>query len=162
MKKNKNLYREKTVDKFTSAEELNHYTKANHPSLWIFLSALLCVAVGFLIWTFVGDIAISVYGSTSVENNVATIFIRSKDAERVKAGQEIEINGSIFTVKYKESESYKLTQELIDNNKYLVELGGFSLGDWLTRVYSDANISNGSYKAEITIERVKPIKFIFN
>ena len=159
---NKKLFRKKTADKFTSADELNHYTKASHPSLWIFLTALLSVAVGFLIWTFVGDIAITVSGSTLVEDNIATIFVHSKDAEQVNAGQEILINDSVFTVKEKSSESYKITKQFFEENKYLAELGGFSIGDWITKVYSDVTISNGSYKAEITVERVKPIKFIFN
>ena len=157
-----NLYREKTVDKFASAEELNNYTKASHPSIWIFLSALLAVAVGFLIWTFVGDVAISVNGSTLVKDNVATIFLHSKDAEQVKVGQEVMINEVTSTIKEKRSESYQLTKEIFDDNKYLAELGEFSIGDWITDVYCEIKTSNGSYKAEITVERVKPIKFIFN
>ena len=88
--------------------------------------------------------------------------MHSKDAEQVNAGQEILINDSVFTVKEKSSESYKITKQFFEENKYLAELGGFSIGDWITEVYSDVTISNGSYKAEITVERVKPIKFIFN
>ena len=72
------------------------------------------------------------------------------------------INEVTSTIKEKRSESYQLTKEIFDDNKYLAELGEFSIGDWITDVYCEIKTSNGSYKAEITVERVKPIKFIFN
>lgn len=163
----KDLYREKSVDKFTSADELNNYTKANHPSLWVLLSALLCIAVGFLIWTFVGDISITVSASASVEDDIATLYIHNEEAKPVDAKQEVLINDSFFIITEKSSNPEKVTQEFMNENPKIVELGKFKLNDYYIAASaelkaSESKVSNGTYSSEITVEHIKPIKFIFN
>lgn len=155
------IFRKKTVDKLNAPDQLDNYTKGAHPSLWIFLVAMLCIVSGFAIWSLFGEVQVCVYGSALVQEEQAKIVLKAKDAERVDIGQVLAVNETESTVKNKEAESFKITEEIYDDNKYLFEIGNFVVGDWITIVYADVKISNGSYTSYVIVENIRPIHYIF-
>ena len=56
--KGKRLFREKSLSKVSSPEELNDYIRVTTPSVWIVLIALVLLLVGMLVWAVVGRVEI--------------------------------------------------------------------------------------------------------
>ena len=50
MTENKQVYREKSLERISSPEQLNDYLKVTKPMVWVVLIAAVLLIVGFLIW----------------------------------------------------------------------------------------------------------------
>ncbi len=56
---NKNsVFREKSIRRVSSPEELNDYIHVTTPSVWIVLIALVVLLVGMLVWSIFGEITV--------------------------------------------------------------------------------------------------------
>ena len=53
---NKNLFREKNVERIASPEQLNDYIHVSNPSVWIALAAFAVLLVGICIWGIFGTL----------------------------------------------------------------------------------------------------------
>lgn len=50
------IFREKSVERVSSPEELNDYIRVTTPSVWIVLIALVILLVGMLSWSIFGRV----------------------------------------------------------------------------------------------------------
>ena len=55
----KSVFREKSLERVTSPEQLNDYIKVTTPSVWLILFATLILIVGTLFWAVFGKIRIN-------------------------------------------------------------------------------------------------------
>ena len=51
-----NLFREKSMERVSSPEELNDYIKVTTPSVWLVLSVAVLLLVGALVWGTLGTV----------------------------------------------------------------------------------------------------------
>ena len=52
------IFRQKSMDRVTSPEELNDYIRVTNPSVWIVLIALVLLLAGMLTWSIFGRIQV--------------------------------------------------------------------------------------------------------
>jgi len=84
------LYREKSLSRISSPEQLNDYLRVTSPSVWIILAAIVLLLAGLLIWSSVATIESSVSGTSEVKNGVMTIrFDDQKFAKNVETGMPV-------------------------------------------------------------------------
>ncbi len=57
--KEKLIFREKSLEKVTSPEQLNDYIKVTRPSVWLIFFATIILIVGTLVWTVFGKIQVN-------------------------------------------------------------------------------------------------------
>lgn len=55
----KSIFREKSLERVTSPEQLNDYIKVTTPSVWIILAATLILIIGTLVWAVFGKIRVN-------------------------------------------------------------------------------------------------------
>ena len=55
----KSIFREKSLERVTSPEQLNDYIKVTSPSVWIILAATLILIIGTLVWAVFGKIRVN-------------------------------------------------------------------------------------------------------
>ena len=53
------IFREKSLEKVTSPEQLNDYIKVTRPSVWLILFAMIILIVGTLVWAVFGKIQVN-------------------------------------------------------------------------------------------------------
>ncbi len=53
------IFREKSLEKVTSPEQLNDYIKVTRPSVWLILFATIILIVGTLVWAVFGKIQVN-------------------------------------------------------------------------------------------------------
>ncbi len=135
----KNLFRQKTIDKMSTPDELTDYLKVTTPSVWMVLSAVLVLLIGVIIWGFLGRLDTKMSAEADVKDGVAQVWLAPADAEKVKAGMELVIGSEELTVK---------------------DVSKDEEGDYYA--YADTTLRDGTYDAEITVEHIRPIKFLLD
>ena len=55
----KSIFREKSLERVTSPEQLNDYIKVTTPSVWMILIATLILIIGTLFWSVFGKIQVN-------------------------------------------------------------------------------------------------------
>ncbi len=58
-KQEKSIFRQKSIDKVTSPEQLDDYIKVTTPSVWLILIAAAVLIIGTVIWGVFGTIQIN-------------------------------------------------------------------------------------------------------
>ena len=51
-----NVFRQKSIDRVSSPEQLNDYIKVTTPSVWLVLIAVILLLVGMLAWSVFGTV----------------------------------------------------------------------------------------------------------
>ena len=134
----KQIFRKKSLDRISSPEELNKYLRVTNPSLWIGLLAVVLLLVGLLIWASVDTLVTKTDAVVEASNGELIVTVTGSKSEVIKKGMIVEVNGQ---------------NAVIDS----VEIDEYG------RAISKAilNIPDGKYKAEVIIESIKPISFLF-
>ncbi|MBR5427526.1 MAG: hypothetical protein IK118_04200 [Clostridia bacterium] len=53
------IYREKSIKKISSPEELSDYMKVTTPRVWIVLLAVIAILIGAVVWGMFGSVTIT-------------------------------------------------------------------------------------------------------
>lgn len=70
---NKSLFRQSSIDRVQSPEQLNDYIKVSNPSAWIVLIAAIILLVSVIVWSIFGTIEMNKSITTIDENGNAVV-----------------------------------------------------------------------------------------
>lgn len=132
-----NIYREKSLKRISSPEELDRYVKISNPGTWIVLSIVLVLLVSILLWGFFGNLTTTKTVDVIIENGQSEIIMSQEELEDILPGMKVQYDnktvGSVSSVDK-------------DGNIVL----------------SNLDFENGIYQMEIVVEEIRPIYFILN
>ena len=63
----KSVFRQKSMERVSSPEQLNDYIRVTSPSVWIVLIALVVLLVGMLAWSVLGRVTVHNEDGTTKE-----------------------------------------------------------------------------------------------
>ncbi len=134
------IFREKSLKRISSPEELGDYLRVTSPAVWMLLVAVILLLAGFLIWGSASSIDSIVTGTAQVEGGKMQIFFDDDEIARtVQTG---------MTVRVGETES---TISSIGTNAQGVL---FATGD--------TTLSDGSYPARVILRQTQVLQLLFN
>ena len=158
MKDNK-LFRKKTLERFTSPEQLNDYIKVSNPGVWMVLVAIIVILIGVFVWGIYGRLDTKLTVATQITDGNAVCYVKKADIASVKVGQTIQIGSNRYTVDSVSAVPTAVTDEF---GEYALHVGTLSTGEWVYEVSFNAQMADGTYAAEIVIDSVAPISFVLN
>lgn len=154
------LFRKKSIDRVSSPEQLNDYVRVSNPGVWMVLAGIIILLAGVCVWGIFGHLDTRITTASVVTDGQAVCYVRESDAASVKVGQTVRINGKECTVGAVSETPTAVSDELGD---YALHLGSLSVGEWVYEVtFEAAELADGIYGADITVDSVSPISFIFN
>lgn len=127
------IFRKESIDRLKSPEQLNDYIRVARPGVWIVLSAIVLLLIGVLIWGIFGSVETVVHTEAVVEDQVAVCSLDTVNAAEVVQGLTVSIDGQSGTIQ-------KVSQ-------------GVAIADM-------NGLEDGVYQADITLERIAPIKLV--
>ncbi len=134
------IFREKSLKRITSPEELGDYLRVTSPTVWLVLGAVVLLLVGMLIWSATSSIDSIITGTAQVEEgNMRILFDDEQLAESVKPG---------MTVKVGETESR------------IVSLG--TGADGTVFAMAESTLADGSYPAKVVLRQTQVLRLLFN
>ena len=138
------LFRQKTLDKVSSPEQMNDYIRVTSPGVWLVLAAVIALLAGFIVWSVLGRLETTVTVVAVVGPEVGPVcYIAEDDMDAVRAGQTVHIGGESFEA-------------------YALHVGGLEAGQWVYPAMLDAALDEGVYEARIVVDSVSPISFLLN
>lgn len=131
------IFRKETVEHVYSPESLGSLLSAVNPFDWTVLASVLLLLVGLSAWSFVGNIERKVAAKAEVSHGTAH-FTAERDA--LRSGMPVKIG---------------------DTDSSVRDVGVNAQGKYIGAA-DVKGMADGIYSAEITVERVRPIDFLFN
>ena len=156
---NQQLFRQKSVDKVSSPEQLNEYIRVANPGVWMVLLAIVILLAGVIAWGFIGHLDTTLPTAVVCENGEAVIYVKEADAEKIAVGMTVRVDDKEYTVSEIPTEPKRVDDTM---SEYAIHLGGLTVGEWVYAVKVNGDIADGVHKAEIVIESITPISFILN
>ena len=134
------LYRQKSIDRISSPEQLNDYLRVTSASVWVILAAVILLLAGLLIWSSVATIESYTEGSAQVQGGVMTIrFTDQQFAKKVEQGMPVRA-GDTETV---------VSSIGRDDNGLIIATASTSLAD-------------GYYPVRVSYKQTQVLQLLFN
>ncbi len=134
------LFREKSINKMSSPENLNGYLHVTSIPIWIALIGVIVIMSGLLIWSNYAVINSYSYGVATVKDGVVTgVFEDRSTSNKIKVGMDIEILGVL-------GEVMNVSNDLEGN----------------TIVSGTIEVPDGEYEAKVLYDHIQMISLLFN
>lgn len=155
MEKNQ-LYRQKSLDRISSPEQLHDYMRVTSPRIWMLLCAILVLVAGFIVYASTANmestmpIRVTVTSFDAPENTGKKEFavysaLPLDQKESVSVGMKVRIG----------SETGKVNMLLEDAEEQRLTL-------MFVMDRENAVMVDGEYDAELVLESTTPISFLWN
>ncbi len=134
------LFREKTVKRISSPEDLSNYLHVTRPSVWLVLVAVILMLIGILVWSSVASIDSFATGTAVVKDGTMYIlFDNEQIAENVEGGM------SVFAGESKSRISSVGTDE--NGERFAV---------------APTDLTDGIYAVRVVFKQMRVIRLLFN
>ena len=154
---NNQLFRQKSLDRISSPEEMHDYMRVTSPRLWMILAAIVVLLAGFLAYASVATMENTMDIKATVENyrleedgqepltfTFVDVTLPLSYMEVIKPGMKVRIGNEEGEV------SYLFTDDE----------GNLRLDVQFPTDY--VNLKDGEYDAKLVLETTTPISFLWN
>lgn len=155
------LFREKSLERVSSPEQLNDYIRVTNPSVWIALTSVVFLLIGICVWGVFGKLDTVLAVGAITEGNQTVCYVKESDIEHISPGMKVLVEGEECSIA-----QIALQPVQTDENfpEYLAHLGEIAEGEWVYAVVLDGTTGadGGIYDAQIIIESIAPMSFVIN
>ena len=160
MEKQETIFRQKSVDRVSSPEQLDSYLKVTSPSVWLVLVGIIIILVGAIAWGTFGKIKTYANVGCLVEQNIGYCYIREDQGSKIEVGMQVEIPKEEASFEIISMETQGLN--IPDSYNYLQHLVGVTSLDYVFRMSGPCELKDGYYSGKVITESVSPLTFILN
>lgn len=154
------IFREKSLKKIASPEQMNDYIRVSSPSVWMVLTAVIVLLAGVCVWGMFGHLDTAVQTGGVCTDSRLTVLVGEEDHDKIKENAVISVDGVEYAVAEITNAPIRVDDQI---DPYVVHLAGFTEGDWVYRLYADVpGLADGVYAASVITERVRPLDFVLN
>lgn len=154
-----NIFREKSMERINSPEQLTDYIRVSNPGLWLLLAAIIILLSGVCVWGIFGKIDTKLVTCAVSDGESVICYVKEKDIKSVSMNMPVSIEGNEYVIT-------DITKEPVtvgnDFNEYAMHIGDLKAGEWVYIVKTNAKEAAGIYESDIIIDRVAPMSFVFN
>ncbi len=154
-----NVFREKSMERVSSPEQLNDYIKVSNPAVWMIISSVIILLIGICVWGVFGRLNTVIKTGGVCQNGVACCYVKEADVAKIKAESTVSVNGKDYSVTSMSKTPIKAGENV---DPYILHLGNIGDNDWVYEVFFNAPLNNDKYEMNITVDSVSPMSFILN
>lgn len=137
------IFRQKSLDKISSPEQLNEYIKVANPSPFIMLAGVLVLLLGVVIWGFFGITEKTETFAATVEDGTIKIYT---EADVVKVSEIITVDDTQVEVE----EVLQTPVSAGDLDSYLVYVLDVTSDSFLYCSTGSTTLEDGTYSGEVS------------
>lgn len=154
-----NVFREKSMERVSSPEQLNDYIKVSNPAVWMIISSIIILLIGICVWGVFGKLNTVIKTGGICNNGVACCYVKEADVSKLKANSTVNVNGKDYSLASMSKTPIKADENI---DSYILHLANIDDSDWVYEVFFNAPLDNGKYEMNITVDSVSPMSFILN
>lgn len=151
------VFREKSIKRISSPEQLNQYVEVSGRFSWPVLIAVIVFIAGVLIWSFTGRVDTRVTFGAVVSDGVLTGCLKEEEIGRLKEGAAVYIDGDKYTVSEISTQPERLSE---DTDDYVMHIGKLTQDSWVYEFKADCALPDGIYRASVVTESIRPVELI--
>ena len=137
------LFRQKSVERISSPEQLQAYMRVTNPGIWMVLGAVIALLAGLIVASALVRVetTLAVRGEIGAAGGDMAIVLPAEKAGAVREGMEVRVAGQTGAVRYvrEDGGALRVTAALDD---------------------AGAPLPEGVYDAQIVTEVLRPIDFL--
>ena len=156
---NSSIFREKSIKKVSTPEELDDYLRVTGPSVWMILAAVVILLAGLFAVLGMKDIETTLKVGGVCENGLMTLYVKEADVSSLKPGMKVIIEDNEYEISEISDVS---TAAAADIDAGALHVSGIGHGEWMNTVYVNCNLEDGLYRASIVVEKMKPMMFMIS
>ena len=156
---NKQIFRKKSIDRMSSPEQLNDYIKVTNPGVWMALAAIVILLVGVCVWGVFGTLETKLSVAAVSQDGQTVLYVKEDNVASVRENMNVYIGGEVYKVTSVSAQPVTVTEGI---SEYARHTGELSIGEWVYVVHIDGNMPDGVYKAQVVVDSVSPLYFVFN
>ena len=155
---NETVFRDKSIERISSPEQLNDYVRLTNPGVWFVVAAIMIILVGAFIFGITGHIDSSVPGVCISDGSSTVCLVKREYGDRFTDDMHVQVGGAEYRVFLR-----KVKPVAIDSgiDAYVLFIGDMEPGEWVYEIDVDGEIPEGVYEARLVTERISPLSFIF-
>lgn len=161
------IFREKSLKRVNSPENLNDYVRVSNPGVWLLLIAVIALLGGAFVWGYFGRLETTVGVRAVIGEQESVCFVPDSEILSVQPGMTVRVenadgetvNGVVREIG---TEPFVFS-EIAD--RYALSLRSDEVNRWVFVVVIDISVEIGKYnddEVEIVTESIKPLSFLFN
>lgn len=161
------IFREKSLERISSPEQLNEYIKVSSPGVWMAMAAVIVFLIGALVWAINGRVDVYVPAMASAKSGVTSIYVPCDEIDTKIIDENITFKTD--TGKYTLSstevtvEPVEVTREVLSSmDTKVIYQGNIQEGDWIYILKGKSHLDDGVFECRVVSEEYAPIKFITN
>ncbi len=138
--KKSQIYREKSLERLSSPDDLSDYLHVTGSAVWVMLAAIILLIVSLFVWSAFASAVSYIYGTAEAEGGMLLITLEDEQtAKNLEPGMTVSV-GDVQT---------KITSVGTDSSGKLIAA-------------AEAKIPDGTYSARIGYKQTQMINFLFN
>ena len=154
------IFREKSLERIASPEDLDSYLRVAAPPLWLGLAAAVLLLVGAVVWGIFGRMESCVKAVTVCRDAKAICYVSEADYAKVALSDEARLGETVAHVVSADGEGLRSETVL---NDYAMHLADLEEGEYVHALLLDAAPeAEGSYATSIVVESIPAIRFLLN
>lgn len=154
------VFRQKSIEKISSPEQMNDYIRVSNPSVWIILAAVIVLLAGVFVWGLFGRLDSAFQTGGVCKDSSLTVYISEENFAKISEKAVISVDGAELALSDIPSSPVRLDDNA---DPYLLHLTGASAGDWVYVLKIDAaGMKDGIISVSVITERVRPLDFVLN
>ena len=140
MSDNNGLYREKSMKRLSSPEQLNDYLRVTNPGTWVILGTVIFLLTSLIIWSSFASVQSFAKGTAQAEDGVLSIsFENLQTAEKVEEGMTLYVG---------------------DTRSTITSVGKDEYGRIIAA--ANANVPDGTYTVKVGYRQSRIVEMLFN
>ncbi len=159
------VFRQESLDRVKSPEQLNNFIKISKPSVWVITVSILFLLIGVIVWSVFGSVDTTIALKAVVKEDNIFFYVPESIASNLEIGFPVIVDDAQGEITEISDEPYKYDEVLIklNNDEYLTYLLGVEYEKYLFEIKVDiANLDEIVVDADVVVDRINPISFVFN
>lgn len=158
---NNKIFRDKSLEKLSSPEQLNQYIKVANPGVWATFIGVIVLLIGFFVFVVNYDAVSSAKTVGIAKDGIITCYLAEDDmGDLMLNNAAVLIDGTAYEIKETASTPI-LASEVFTSFNNLKEVN-FDADTWIYSVSADFDGKDGVYDATVILDRLGLKELIFN
>ena len=138
---NEEIFRQKSIDKVKSPENLDNYIRVSNPGVWLLLISIIILLAGACVWGIFGHIDSTVSATVRVENGIAVCCVAEENIKSVTEGMTVKFDGKEAVIE---------------------SVGAKENAEYICILKTDASLTDGFYDGKVVTKSYTPLSFVIN
>ena len=160
---NNKIFREKSLQRIASPEELHEYVRVTNPKVWTIIVAVIILLFGVCVWGKYGHLSSVAITVADVKDGQCTLYVSdTADVSEISVGQPVKFDNSDVTITVTEVNTALQPVEGDDADE-IYHVMGLEDGTWVYIIKGSSDgLKDGIYQGKIITNEEAPESFLLN